>query len=325
MEEFDPERSTPEQVCRKKVESCDVFVLLLAHRYGSRPPGQRRSYTELEYRWAMDCPRMRLLAFVVDPAFPWPPLEVDSVADAEQLAAFVSDVETHHVVRRFGELAKFREDLLVALSRQQRASKVPRRLGAVYEDWDPVPVPAPPALHASPPYVGASPFTGRASDLDILNEWAQSDDPVLVIEAIGGTGKSALAWQWVQNRARDVVPGLAGRLWWSFYEGSNSITRFLQELVAYTSGRPMARVRRLGRAELTDTALAALRERPYLVVLDGFAQGSHGSPGIQNPQVHQGAEYLTCLMSPRHGRPGVGAAQRAGEPRQAARRAFPSA
>jgi len=268
MEEFDPQRPTPEQVCREKVENCDVFVLLLAHRYGSRPPGQRRSYTELEYRWAMGCPPMNLLAFVVDPAFPWPPREVDRGADAEQLAALMSEVEAHHVVRHFGELAAFREDLLVALSRQQRVPGVSGRLGAVCDDWDSVP--RPPAFHASPPYVGASPFTGRAIDLDILDEWARSDDPVLVIEAIGGTGKSALAWQWVQDRAQDAVAGLAGRLWWSFYEGSNSVTRFLQELVAYTSAQPMARVRRLRRAELTDMALAALRERPYVVVLDGF-------------------------------------------------------
>jgi Domain of unknown function (DUF4062) len=33
MEEFDPQRSAPEQVCRREVQSCDVFVLLLAHRY----------------------------------------------------------------------------------------------------------------------------------------------------------------------------------------------------------------------------------------------------------------------------------------------------
>ena len=30
-------------------EGCGIFVLLLAHRYGSRPDGEERSYTELEY------------------------------------------------------------------------------------------------------------------------------------------------------------------------------------------------------------------------------------------------------------------------------------
>ena len=48
MEEFDPQRPTPEQVCQREVQSCDVFVLLLAHRYGARPPSGQLSYTELE-------------------------------------------------------------------------------------------------------------------------------------------------------------------------------------------------------------------------------------------------------------------------------------
>ena len=43
-------------VPRELVESCDVFVLLLAHRYGARPPGETRSFTELEYAWALDRP-----------------------------------------------------------------------------------------------------------------------------------------------------------------------------------------------------------------------------------------------------------------------------
>ena len=35
-----------------------------------------------------------------------------------------------------------------------------------------------------------------------------------VVEAIGGTGKSALTWQWAEERAETAVSGLAGRLWW---------------------------------------------------------------------------------------------------------------
>ena len=34
MEEFDPQRLTPELTCRREVQSSDVFVLLLAHRQG---------------------------------------------------------------------------------------------------------------------------------------------------------------------------------------------------------------------------------------------------------------------------------------------------
>lgn len=81
------------------VQSCDVFVLLLAHRYGARPPGGQLSYTELEYGWAINRPEMPLLAFVADPAFPWPPLEVDRGADAEALARFVANVKAQHEIK----------------------------------------------------------------------------------------------------------------------------------------------------------------------------------------------------------------------------------
>jgi tetratricopeptide (TPR) repeat protein len=254
MEEFDPERAPPEEVCRRKVESCDAFVLLLGHRYGSRPPGQRLSYTELEYRWAVNCPGMELLAFVVDPAFAWPPLDIDRGPDAEALAQFTGRVRTDHLVRPLAELAAFREDLMLALRKPRHGARVP----------------AAPIFHAVPPYVGGAPFTGRVVDLAVLDEWARSPDPVLAVEAIGGTGKSALTWQWTQDQAPGVVDDLSGRLWWSFYEGSASMTRFLQELLAYTSGEPMRDIQQLERAELADQALAALRSRRYLVVLDGF-------------------------------------------------------
>lgn len=271
MGEFDSQRPTPEQVSRGEVDRCDVFVLLLAHRYGPRPPGQRLSYTELEYERAMSRPGLPLLAFVVDPGFAWPPPDIDRDEDAAALERFTGQVREAHTVGRLAELPAFREDLLLALSQvggtpELAESPAEEEESPQQEAW----VPAPPEFHAVPPYVGGAPFTGRAADLKVLDQWGGSADPVMVVEAIGGTGKSALTWQWAQERAPDVIPGLAGRLWWSFYEGSASMTRFLQELLAYASGQPMRQIRRLNRAELADQALAALRGRRYLVVLDGF-------------------------------------------------------
>jgi hypothetical protein len=246
MEDFDPERPPPLQVCRRKVARCDVFVLLLAHRYGARPPGEERSYTELEYHWALSRPELPLLAFVVDPSFPWSPPDIDDGADGEALRRLISQVTSSHEVRWFGELRAFREDLILALRRDEAPAEpdepsrpAPRRL------------PSPPAFHAMPPYVGGAPFTGRAGDLARLDQWGRSADPVMVVEAIGGTGKSALTWEWARTRAPDAVGGLAGRLWWSFYEGSASMTRFLQELVAYASALPLEEVERLDRTELS--------------------------------------------------------------------------
>jgi hypothetical protein len=272
MEDFDPQRPPPIEVCKSKVDSSDVFVLLLAHRYGSRPPGHDLSFTELEYEWALARPNMDILPFRVDSDFPWPAEDAD---DPQAARTFADRVGQRHVVRRFGELAKFREDLLIVLGRLPApdpasgfdpASAGAASAGAAVE----VRAPRPPQLYAEPPYVGSAPFVGRLADLALLDAWAGSADPVMVVEAIGGTGKSALTWQWTTGHAPKVIDGLAGTLWWSFYEGSASVTRFLQATLAYLTGRPSEQIRPLPRPDLADQVLLALRSRPYLLVLDGF-------------------------------------------------------
>lgn len=264
MEEFSPERPPPVDVCRREVEACDILVLLLAHRYGSRPEGDERSYTELEYDVAC-AGGLELLAFVVDPDQPWPPRDIDH-DDADALDRLVARVATAHTIRRFGAVERFREDLILALRPYEDppVEDVPGS-GAGLR-----PLPLPPELHAVPRYVGGAPFTGRRDDLATLDAWAASDAPVMIVEAIGGTGKSALTWEWARTRAPVAIGGYAGALWWSFYEGSASMTRFLRELLAYASRRPLDEVSALDRGELATATIDALRARPYLVVLDGF-------------------------------------------------------
>lgn len=266
MEEFVAERPPPVGVCRRKVDECDIFILLVAHRYGDRPPGEKKSYTELEYDWALARTEMPLLPFVVDPNHPWPPPDIDrEPRDVEALQRFVERLADHHV-RRFGDIHTFREDLFLAL----------KDAADQFEDGGDEDEPAdrrlpdPPAFVAAPPYTGSAPFTGRADALAELDAWARTDDPMMVLEAVGGTGKSALTWEWAERRAPEVVPDLAGRFWWSFYEGSASMRSFLTELLAYLRRRPLREVAQLSRADLASDVLSELRRRPYLIVLDGF-------------------------------------------------------
>jgi Domain of unknown function (DUF4062) len=79
MEEFAPE-SPPLAVCREKIDNCGAIVLLVAHRYGSRPPGETLGYTEMEYEYALEHGK-QLHLFRVDESFPWPPTDVDSGDD----------------------------------------------------------------------------------------------------------------------------------------------------------------------------------------------------------------------------------------------------
>lgn len=131
-------------------------------------------------------------------------------------------------------------------------------------------IPRPPALYAVPPYALTYQFVGREHELKDLDRWAASPEPSLVFEAIGGMGKSALAWEWMEHRAAQHIPNLAGRVWWSFYERGSSMRGFVRHALAYVTETDVEDYRHADDWEVTHSLVDALRKRPFLVVLDGF-------------------------------------------------------
>ena len=60
---------SPEQRSIDLVEKCDVFVGIVGHRYGSCPPGDTRSYTEIEFDAARSHEsEIEILMFIQDGA-----------------------------------------------------------------------------------------------------------------------------------------------------------------------------------------------------------------------------------------------------------------
>ena len=133
-------------------------------------------------------------------------------------------------------------------------------------------VPQPPNLYAYPPYIGSHEFVGRQAQLDTLSDWASAADShaLLLFEAIGGTGKSILTWEWVTKHATEVRGDWAGRFWYSFYEKGATMTDCCRRALAYMTGRSIERFRDRNTIELTQLLLHQLRERPWLLVLDGL-------------------------------------------------------
>jgi tetratricopeptide (TPR) repeat protein len=139
--------------------------------------------------------------------------------------------------------------------RQRRASSTPR----------------PPILYAQPAYIGSHQFVGRQAQLETLSDWASASDShsVLLFEAIGGTGKSILTWEWTTKQATSVRQDWAGRVWYSFYEKGATMADCCRRTLSYMTGRSLERFREKNTAELTELLMDQLRERPWLVVLDG--------------------------------------------------------
>ena len=132
-------------------------------------------------------------------------------------------------------------------------------------------LPVPPDLYAVPNYILTSTFIGRETELNELDAWAKSTDPLMVVEGIGGLGKSALNWEWLQKRATDVIPNLAGRVWWSFYERGTSMAEFVRHALAYITGQnPDALSKESSHYQRCQELLTELKLRPFLLVLDGF-------------------------------------------------------
>jgi Domain of unknown function (DUF4062) len=54
MEDFGARDANAKDLCVRLVRKCDLLVGLMGHYYGSCPPGEAISFTELEYRTAKD-------------------------------------------------------------------------------------------------------------------------------------------------------------------------------------------------------------------------------------------------------------------------------
>lgn len=269
MEEFSPESPPPLDVCTRRVREANVFICIVGHRYGSRPPGSPKSFTEHEYESAraMGIP---MHIYVVDRTLAWPPTEIDEGEDRRRLEVFKKRLTAEHTIRRFGDVHTFREDVLVFLGNVKSSAQlddVPRESAPKAVGRK---IPRPPDPHYVPRYVSRQPFIGRYRELQIITEWANSEDNTLLVHAIGGNGKSALVWEWSEHHAEEAFKGLAGRFWWSFYEGAASMDAFLTELTRYLTGWTAKRVHPLSALERLDEIMSRLHARPFVLILDGF-------------------------------------------------------
>ncbi len=114
------------------------------------------------------------------------------------------------------------------------------------------------------PYPMPPNFTGRATELKMLNDWLADDiNRLFILRALGGFGKSALTWQWINTH---VNPAEWTKLvFWSFYEGDASFEHFIEETLKYLKLEVPQSKR-----ERVDELLKAMQAQKVLLILDGF-------------------------------------------------------
>lgn len=128
------------------------------------------------------------------------------------------------------------------------------------------------------PYGMPPNFTGRRAERNLLTGWLNSDKdhPLLILRALGGFGKSALAWHWLTH---DVDAKQWSKVvFWSFYEGDASFDHFLVETLEYLG---VVNARELNQHVQTEVLLNFLRNPGILLILDGFERvlRAYGSMG----------------------------------------------
>jgi tetratricopeptide (TPR) repeat protein len=274
MEQFGPDPTIPVDMCRQKVEAADAFVGLYAHRYGFKPDGfDGKSLTELEYNWAISA-GLPVLIFLIDESLPWPPSYIDDGQDKARLKEFKAKLLRQHTVQRITSPDDFRASLFEFLPKvESLISKRSARTETTAKKF----IPTRPTSYIAHTYtlLETKDLVGRSSELELLNDWIVNTDSsnshvrVLCLIAIGGMGKTALAWNWFHQSR--LGRQHAGRLWWSFYETESGYERFIASALAYVTGKDTTVLQsNLSVEDQEKQLLFILNEQPFLIVLDGL-------------------------------------------------------
>jgi uncharacterized protein DUF4062 len=274
----------------RKVREGAAYVGIIGMRYGEVPDSTEHnpdglSLTELEFREARDLGRPILL-FIMGPDHDVKSRDVElDPAKRNKLDNFREEAKNssagsrvHRIYKVFNSLGEFEVAATQSVAELRRfldaeAAKAGQLVAPIVADSvDGDNIPAPPALYAEPRYIGSHAFVGRAAQLATLNDWAASAEahPVLLFEAIGGTGKSMLTWEWATRHAGAVRDDWAGVFWYSFYEKGAVMSDFCRRALTYMTGRPLETFRKKRQPELSELLTRQLQARPWLLILDGL-------------------------------------------------------
>lgn len=98
MELFSAGSETQWEVIQRWIRDCDVYMLILGARYGSCPDGSEKSYTEMEFDFALEQSKPHFSVVLSDTAM------------AERLTALGTAGEEDHLAKH--RLAQFRQRIL---------------------------------------------------------------------------------------------------------------------------------------------------------------------------------------------------------------------
>jgi len=196
MENFEAMGVGATEGSKRKLREADLFVGIVAHRYGYIEDGYERSVTENEFEYAGERGLDRL-CFMVDPDYEWPKTHIEK-KNADKLAAFKARIEKSVIRSMFRDVNDFRNKLTMALVNWQewraaRSGELEAILATLADD-----VPGRPER-----------LVGREGLVDEIHGLLDKGKRVL-LQGFGGMGKTALA---AAVAAERIEAGKGAVLW----------------------------------------------------------------------------------------------------------------
>jgi Domain of unknown function (DUF4062)/NACHT domain len=216
---YRPSSNTVRDSCLEDVQACDLYVLILGHRYGFRPAGgnpDKLSITHLEYRQAKGKPRIALIRTNV----PDEPLsDVEDLENCEDVLAFRAEVQRdvraaqfHDVHGLIHALSTGLQHELLKLQRERPdwPEDIVRRLSTQLDEEFAFHLRAgenvPPG-HSRAPYVRPTVKLrhGQPQWEGLLEDCLTPDGVQLLLIGSGGSGKTTLLKQLATSGAQRAV------------------------------------------------------------------------------------------------------------------------
>ena len=318
-----PQQLITQATLEKYKSSLALVVGLMGGRFGT-PSGEAESGTEEEFLWAVEHWRNNR----------WPEIkwffrkrpDFGNFDDPDAMRAAAAQWEKVQKFRRnlregdppllykeFEHFDDFKEvfqrDLNIWLNERERPwfkpvesvveqpSAEPEQADRERRDHAGPRPPTPDLVH---PYLLQPNFTGRIAERECLTEWFTGGSrPVCVVEAIGGMGKSALAWFWLHADVLGIPPAgyseahredlgvpedrrPEGVLFWSFYEQDSHFGAFLDRAARYVGVSDDSSAGLSDREKL-DIVIGALGQHRILLILDGFERELRAYAGYRAP------------------------------------------
>ena len=189
MENFEAMGVGATEGSKRKLRDADLYVGIIAYRYGYIESGHDLSVTEIEFDYAGERGLDRL-CFMVDPEHPWPKSAIDR-KNADALQAFKAKVDKSVIRAQFSTIEDFREKLVQALVNWQewraaRSGELDAIFATMAED-----IPGQPET-----------LVGRDELVAEINGLLDKGKRVL-LQGFGGMGKTALAAHITAQRIAD--------------------------------------------------------------------------------------------------------------------------